>query len=71
MLNFNNMTQLTYERKLENSEWEEMELTCEDKSIEVSCDLGRITMSHEDFDNLVYHVNKYREMTKIINLETE
>lgn len=62
---------MTYEKKLKNSKCEEMEITIENKSIEISCDLGRVTMSHEDFDNLVHHVNKYREMTKIINLETE
>jgi len=63
--------ELTYERKIENDQWEEMQITCERKNIEISCDIGRVTMSHEDFDNLVHHVNKYREMTKIINLETE
>ena len=62
---------MTYEKKLENSEWEEMEITIENKSIEISCDLGRVTMSHEDFDNLVSCVNKFREMGKIVNLNIE
>ena len=63
--------ELTYEIKIENEEWEEMEITCERKRVEISCDLGRVTMSHEDFDNLVSCVNKFREMGKIVNLNIE
>lgn len=46
---------------LPNEHWEKMEVEIIDDSINISCDLGRVQMSHEDFDRLCLKVEEYRQ----------
>lgn len=64
--------QLTFEKKIPNDDWEEMEVTIEDNEIELRItDLGYVQMTHEEFEEVARLVKQYQDMAKIINLETK
>lgn len=61
---------LTFERKVDNEAWEDIELTVEAGQIELRCtDTGYVQLTHEEFDEIVYLVKQYREAAKAVNLE--
>ena len=55
---------IIYEKNLPNSksDCDEMELRCESDEISITCFMGSVTMSFEDFDMLNDAVKHYRKL---------
>lgn len=56
-----NTSDITFEAELQNEHWETMSIEITKNSIDIGCpELGRVQMSHADFDALSTKVNEYR-----------
>ncbi len=53
---------ITLQLELNNESWDTMDLEVTEKEITIECpELGKVTMSHEEFDNISYQIKKFRE----------
>lgn len=62
---------ITLEAKLQNEHWEEMNLEIVKNSIEIEVPgLGRVQMSHADFDIVARKVTEFRRACdEVLNIE--
>lgn len=59
-------TSIEYQRTMKNQEWGSMKINCDGEIINISCDIGRVTMSINDFERLTKTIEEYKKVASLI-----